>query len=60
MADFKAKTLLSLIIMRPSQSSLLRPSPQVETPVKVILLIDAVNTDFSRMAYAREQAQKFL
>jgi VWFA-related protein len=28
--------------------------------VKVILLIDAVNTDFSRVAYAREQAQKFL
>jgi VWFA-related protein len=31
-----------------------------EEPVKVILLIDAVNTDFSRVAYVRQQAQKFL
>jgi VWFA-related protein len=31
-----------------------------QEPVKVILLIDAVNTDFSRVAYAREQTQKFL
>jgi VWFA-related protein len=31
-----------------------------QEPVKVILLIDAVNTDVSRVAYAREQAQKFL
>jgi VWFA-related protein len=31
-----------------------------QEPVKVILLIDAVNTNVSRVAYAREQAQKFL
>jgi VWFA-related protein len=31
-----------------------------QEPVKAILLIDAVNTDFTRVAYAREQAQKFL
>jgi VWFA-related protein len=31
-----------------------------QEPVKAILLIDAVNTDFSRVAYAREQTQKFL
>jgi len=31
-----------------------------QEPVKVILLIDAVNTDFSRVAYTREQVQKFL
>lgn len=31
-----------------------------QEPVRVILLLDAVNTDSSRVAYAREQAQKFL
>ena len=31
-----------------------------QEPVKVILLIDAVNTDFSRVSYVREEAQKFL
>ena len=31
-----------------------------QEPVRVILLIDAVNTDFSRVTYARAQAQKFL
>jgi VWFA-related protein len=31
-----------------------------QEPVRVILLLDAVNTDASRVAYAREQAQKFL
>jgi VWFA-related protein len=31
-----------------------------QEPVKTILLIDAVNTDFSRVDFAREEAQKFL
>ena len=31
-----------------------------QEPAKVILLIDAVNTDFSRVAQARDQVQKFL
>jgi VWFA-related protein len=31
-----------------------------QKPVKVILVIDAVNTDFTRVAYARDQAQRFL
>jgi VWFA-related protein len=31
-----------------------------QTSVKVILVIDAVNTDFTRVAYARDQAQSFL
>jgi VWFA-related protein len=30
-----------------------------QEPVKVIVLIDAVNTDFSRVAYIRQEAQKF-
>ena len=33
---------------------------QTEEPTKVILVIDAVNTNFSRVAYAKEQVQKFL
>ena len=32
----------------------------VQEPVQVILLIDAVNIDFTRMAYVREEVQKFL
>jgi VWFA-related protein len=32
----------------------------VQEPVQVILLIDAVNIDFSRVAYVREEVQKFL
>lgn len=31
-----------------------------EPPVKVILLVDEVNTDFSRVAYEREQIRQFL
>jgi VWFA-related protein len=31
-----------------------------QEPVKVILLIDAVNTNFDRVAYVRQQVQKFL
>ena len=31
-----------------------------QEPIRVILLIDAVNTDFSRVAYVRSEAQKFL
>ena len=31
-----------------------------QEPVKVILLIDAVNTDFSKVSYVREETQKFL
>lgn len=31
-----------------------------EEPVKVILLIDAVNSDFNRVAYVRQEVQKFL
>jgi VWFA-related protein len=31
-----------------------------QEPVKVILLIDAVNTDFSRVSYMRAEAQRFL
>lgn len=31
-----------------------------QDPVKVILLIDAVNTNFDRVAYVRDQVQKFL
>ena len=31
-----------------------------QDPVKVIVLIDAVNIDFTRVAYARQQVQKFL
>lgn len=32
----------------------------VQEPVQVILLIDAVNIDFNRVAYVREEVQKFL
>src|ERR1700733_2944399 len=32
----------------------------VQEPVQVILLIDAVNIDFRRVAYVREEVQKFL
>ena len=32
----------------------------VQEPVQVILLIDAVNIDFTRVAYVREEVQKFL
>jgi len=31
-----------------------------QEPVEVILLLDAVNIDFSRVAYARQEMQKFL
>ena len=31
-----------------------------EEPVNVVVLIDAVNIDFSRVAYARQQVQQFL
>ena len=31
-----------------------------QEPAKIIMLIDAVNTDFARVAFVREQAQKFL
>ena len=31
-----------------------------QEPVKVILLIDAVNTDFSKVSYNRDETQKFL
>jgi VWFA-related protein len=31
-----------------------------QVPVEVILLLDAVNIDFSRVAYARQEVQKFL
>jgi VWFA-related protein len=31
-----------------------------QEPVKVILLIDAVNTDFGRVSYVRDEVQKFL
>jgi VWFA-related protein len=31
-----------------------------QEPVKVILVIDGVNTDFDRVAYVQEQVQKFL
>ena len=31
-----------------------------QEPVKVIVLIDAVNIDFTRVAYARQQVQKYL
>ena len=31
-----------------------------DVPVKVILMVDAVNTTFSRVAYVRDQVQRFL
>ena len=60
MAELQSKdfTVLDNHEAQPIQSFKAVTSSQ--DPVKVILLIDAVNTDFSRVAYAREQAQKFL
>ena len=51
-------TVLDNHLAQPIQSFKAVTSNQ--EPVKVILLIDAVNTNFSRVAYARQQAQKFL
>ena len=34
--------------------------PAAEPPVKIIFLIDEVNTNFTRVAYEREQIKKFL
>jgi VWFA-related protein len=34
--------------------------PPADSPVKIILLMDEVNTNFSRVAYEREEIKKFL
>lgn len=44
----------------PVAISAFREVLQTEDPVKVILVIDAVNSNFVRVAYARAQVQKFL
>jgi VWFA-related protein len=44
----------------PRQITSFKVASAVQEPVKMILLIDAVNTDFSRVAYVRDQVQKFL
>jgi VWFA-related protein len=44
----------------PRQITSFKVASAVQEPVKIILLIDAVNTDFSRVAFMRTQVQNFL